>query len=61
MPPESPGADVGEVARDSIVTFYIFPDSVMKFAEELRGRVEFAWGAEVIQLFHRLRRAGLGA
>jgi catechol 2,3-dioxygenase-like lactoylglutathione lyase family enzyme len=29
-------------------TFYIFPDSVSKLAEELRGKVEFAWGPEVM-------------
>ena len=30
-------------------TFYIFPESVMKLADELRGRVEFAWGPEVME------------
>jgi catechol 2,3-dioxygenase-like lactoylglutathione lyase family enzyme len=29
-------------------TFYIFPDSVSALAEELRGKVEFAWGPEVM-------------
>ncbi len=29
-------------------TFYLFPDSVAGLAEELRGKVEFAWGPEVM-------------
>lgn len=29
-------------------TFYIFPESVAALAEELRGRVDFAWGPEVM-------------
>jgi len=29
-------------------TFYIFPESVAALAEELRGKVEFAWGPEVM-------------
>ena len=30
-------------------TFYIFPDNVSALAEELRGKVEFAWGPEVME------------
>jgi catechol 2,3-dioxygenase-like lactoylglutathione lyase family enzyme len=30
-------------------TFYIFPASVMDLAEEFRGKVEFAWGPEVME------------
>lgn len=29
-------------------TFYIFPGSVAALAEEFRGKVEFAWGPEVM-------------
>jgi catechol 2,3-dioxygenase-like lactoylglutathione lyase family enzyme len=29
-------------------TFYIFPESVPKLADELKGKVEFAWGPEVM-------------
>lgn len=29
-------------------TFYVFPESVAKLAEELRGAVDFAWGPEVM-------------
>lgn len=29
-------------------TFYLFPDSVTDLAEELRGKVAFAWGPEVM-------------
>ena len=29
-------------------TFYIFPESVAALAEELRGKVELAWGPEVM-------------
>lgn len=29
-------------------TFYLFPASVMDLAEELRGKVELAWGPEVM-------------
>jgi len=29
-------------------TFYIFPESVAALAEEFRGKVEFAWGPEVM-------------
>jgi len=29
-------------------TFYIYPESVAALAEELRGKVEFAWGPEVM-------------
>lgn len=29
-------------------TFYLFPDSVTALAEEFRGKVEFAWGPEVM-------------
>lgn len=29
-------------------TFYIFPESVQRLAEELCGKVEFAWGPEVM-------------
>ena len=29
-------------------TFYLFPASVMELAEEFRGKVEFAWGPEVM-------------
>ncbi|HET9217825.1 MAG TPA: bleomycin resistance family protein, partial [Terriglobia bacterium] len=29
-------------------TFYIDPESVLRLAEELRGRVDFAWGPEVM-------------
>jgi len=29
-------------------TFYLFPRSVMEPAEELRDKVEFAWGPEVM-------------
>ena len=29
-------------------TFYMFPDSVAALVEELRGKVEFAWGPEVM-------------
>ncbi len=29
-------------------TFYIYPESVDRLAEELRGKVEFAWGPEVM-------------
>ena len=29
-------------------TFYLFPRSVMELAEELRDKVEFAWGPEVM-------------
>lgn len=29
-------------------TFYIYPESVERLAEELQGRVEFAWGPEVM-------------
>jgi len=30
-------------------TFYIYPKSVTELAEELRGKVEFAWGPEVME------------
>ena len=29
-------------------TFYLYPNSVIALAEELRGKVEFAWGPEVM-------------
>jgi catechol 2,3-dioxygenase-like lactoylglutathione lyase family enzyme len=29
-------------------TFYVFPESVDALAEEYRGKVEFAWGPEVM-------------
>jgi len=29
-------------------TFYLFPESVLDLAEELRGKVDFAWGPEVM-------------
>lgn len=29
-------------------TFYLFPESVLDVAEELRGKVDFAWGPEVM-------------
>jgi hypothetical protein len=29
-------------------TFYIFPESVLRLADELRGKVSFAWGPEVM-------------
>lgn len=29
-------------------TFYVFPESVLRLAEELRGKVSFAWGPEVM-------------
>ena len=29
-------------------TFYIFPESVPKLADELRGKVNFAWGPEIM-------------
>ncbi len=29
-------------------TFYIYPESVGRLAEELRGKVDFAWGPEVM-------------
>ena len=29
-------------------TFYVYPDSVAALAEEFRGKVEFAWGPEVM-------------
>jgi hypothetical protein len=29
-------------------TFYIFPENVAALAEELRGKVELAWGPEVM-------------
>ena len=29
-------------------TFYLFPQSVTLLADELRGKVEFAWGPEVM-------------
>ncbi len=29
-------------------TFYFFPESVSALAEELRGKVDFAWGPEVM-------------
>jgi len=29
-------------------TFYIFPESVSRLAEELQGKVSFAWGPEVM-------------
>jgi catechol 2,3-dioxygenase-like lactoylglutathione lyase family enzyme len=29
-------------------TFYVFPESVMKLAEEFRDKVAFAWGPEVM-------------
>ena len=29
-------------------TFYLYPDDVMALAAELRGKVEFAWGPEVM-------------
>lgn len=29
-------------------TFYLFPESVQALAEELRGKVSFAWGPEVM-------------
>jgi catechol 2,3-dioxygenase-like lactoylglutathione lyase family enzyme len=29
-------------------TFYLFPPSVMELAAEFRGKVEFAWGPEVM-------------
>lgn len=29
-------------------TLYIFPESVAALAEELRGRVDFAWGPDVM-------------
>ncbi len=29
-------------------TFYLFPEDVGALAEELRGKVEFAWGPEVM-------------
>jgi catechol 2,3-dioxygenase-like lactoylglutathione lyase family enzyme len=29
-------------------TFYIYPESVSRLSEELRGRVDFAWGPEVM-------------
>lgn len=29
-------------------TFYIFPEDVTSLAEEFRGKVEFAWGPEVM-------------
>jgi catechol 2,3-dioxygenase-like lactoylglutathione lyase family enzyme len=29
-------------------TFYVFPDDVQALADELRGRVPFAWGPEVM-------------
>ena len=29
-------------------TFYIFPESVLQLAEELQGKVSFAWGPEVM-------------
>lgn len=30
-------------------TFYIYPDSVAALAEELRGKMDFAWGPEVME------------
>lgn len=30
-------------------TFYIYPESVAALAEELRGKVGFAWGPEVME------------
>jgi hypothetical protein len=29
-------------------TFYIFPENVTALADELQGKVEFAWGPEVM-------------
>jgi catechol 2,3-dioxygenase-like lactoylglutathione lyase family enzyme len=29
-------------------TFYVFPESVSALADELRGKIEFAWGPEVM-------------
>jgi hypothetical protein len=29
-------------------TFYIFPESVTRLAEEFRGKVSFAWGPEIM-------------
>jgi hypothetical protein len=29
-------------------TFYVFPDNVTALAEEFRGKVDFAWGPEVM-------------
>ena len=30
-------------------TFYFYPDDVSALADELRGRVDFAWGPEVME------------
>lgn len=30
-------------------TFYLYPESVGAMAEELRGKIEFAWGPEVME------------
>lgn len=30
-------------------TFYLYPESVSALADELRGKVEFAWGPEVME------------
>lgn len=30
-------------------TFYLFPESVTDLAEELRGKVDFVWGPEVME------------
>jgi catechol 2,3-dioxygenase-like lactoylglutathione lyase family enzyme len=38
-------------------TFYVFPDSVARLAEEFRGRVELAWGPEVME--YGLREFGV--
>ncbi len=38
-------------------TFYLFPASVTELAEELRGKVEFAWGPEVMD--HGMREFGI--
>ena len=38
-------------------TFYFFPDSVLALAEELRGKVDFAWGPEVMD--YGMRELGI--
>lgn len=34
-------------------TFYLYPTSVTRLADELRGRVDFAWGPEVMEYGQR--------
>jgi hypothetical protein len=42
---------LGTISADGICTIdsYIFPDNVSALAEELRNKLDFAWGPEVME------------